>query len=150
MVRALRRCLVLASVSFAGCYTYRYAPEHLTPGTQVAIDLNDAGRVQMGNNVGPEVARIEGALAAVSDSEMTLRVERTIDLRGQIQHWAGEQVLVHAGWYRLVLEKKFSRPRTVALVGSLTAGFVAFMASRGLIGFGNGGDTGKPIDPQPH
>ena len=145
----VRSCwwVVLASGLLAGCYTYTYAPEQPAPGTQLSVDLTDAGRFQLENSVGPEVARIEGDLASTSDSTITLRVARTTSLRGEIQQWAGEPVTLRGGWYRMMRERRFSTPRTVVLVSSMTAGFVAFIASRGLIGLGGGGPGDKPSDP---
>jgi hypothetical protein len=145
--RSWYRWMVLASGLLGGCYTYGYAPESPVPGTSLAVDLNDAGRAQLENNVGPEVATVEGTLASVTDSAMTLQVARTRTLRGSVQPWAGESVTLRTGQYRLVRERRFSTPRTVVLVGSLTAGFVSFAASRGLLGLGAGGGTGGETPP---
>ena len=142
--------MVLASGLLVGCYTYEYLPESPAPGTSVAVELTDMGRVQLENNVGPEVGQIEGVLASVADSSMTLQVARTRSLRGVVQPWGGEPVKLHTGQYRMVRERRFSAPRTVVLVGTLTAGFVSFAASRGLLGLGNSGGGGGETPPPPN
>jgi hypothetical protein len=140
--RSGRWLMALASGLLAGCYTYSYVPEMPAPGTRLSVGLTDAGRVQLENSVGPEVAEIEGDLATTSDTAVTLLVARTKGLRGGVQQWAGEPVTLRTGQYRMVRERRFSAPRTVALVGSMAAGFVAFVATRGLLGFGGGGTSG--------
>jgi hypothetical protein len=102
------------------------------------LDLNDVGRVQLADHIGPGVARIDGWVISCSDSEYTLRAERTIGLTGGTTPWNGEQVVVQKAWVGIAREKRFSAQRTVVLATTVTAGFVAFLASRGLLGFGNG------------
>jgi hypothetical protein len=136
--------LCLAPAVLGGCYTYSYAPTAPAPGVRLALDLNDLGRVQMASHVGPAVARIDGWLVSSNDSEYTLRAERTIGLAGGTTPWSGEQVIVLRAWVGLAREKRFSPQRTAVVATTVTAGFVAFLAARGLIGFGSGspGTTG--------
>lgn len=139
----VRRLLVcLAPAALGGCYTYSYAPSEPAPGVRLALDLNDMGRVQLAEHVGPGVARIDGWVISCSDSEYTLRAERTIGLTGGTTPWNGEQVVVRKSWVGIAREKRFSPQRTVVLATTVTAGFVAFLATRGLLGFGSG--TGDP------
>ncbi len=126
------------------CYAYTPAPTAPAPGARLALDLNDLGRYQLGEHVGPGVARIDGWLVSFSDSQYTLRVERTIGLTGATVTWNGEQVSVSTGYVGLVREKRFSPGRTIVLAGAVTAGFVAFIATRSLTGTGGGDMTGPP------
>ena len=136
---------MLAMGLLGGCYTYAYAPGRPIPGTSIEVQLTDMGRAELANNVGPEILQVEGVLASATDSELTLKVSRTRNLRGIVQPWAGEPVTVRTSQYGLVRERHFSAPRTFVLVGSLTAGFVSFAATRGLLGFGNSsGGGGEP------
>ena len=136
---------ILVTGLLGGCYTYAYAPSMPVPGTSLEVQLNDVGRVQLVNNVGPEILYVEGALASATDSELTLKVSRTRTLRGIVQPWAGEPVTLRTGQYGMVRERHFSAPRTFVLIGSVTAGFVSFAASRGLLGLGNSsGGGGEP------
>jgi hypothetical protein len=130
--------LCLAPAALGGCYTYAYAPSTPAPGMRLALDLNDLGRLQMAEHVGPSVARIDGWVISCSDSAYTLRAERTIGLTGGTTPWNGEEVVVLKSWVGIAREKRFSPQRTVVLATTVTAGFVAFLATRGLLGIGNG------------
>jgi hypothetical protein len=130
--------LCLAPAALGGCYTYAYAPTTPVPGSRLALDLNDLGRLQMADHVGPGVARIDGWVITCSDSAYTLRAERTIGIAGGTTPWNGEQVVVLKSWVSIAREKKFSPQRTAVLATTVTAGFVAFLATRGLLGLGIG------------
>lgn len=133
-----RWLLCLAPAALGGCYTYSYAPSMPAPGVRLALDINDMGRVALAEHVGPGVARIDGWVISSSDSEYTLRAERTIGLTGGTTPWNGEQVIVRRNWVGVAREKRFSPQRTAVLATTVTAGFVVFLATRGLLGSGNG------------
>jgi len=139
--------LCLAPVALAGCYTYTYTPLAPVPGMQVALDLNDHGRAELQNNVGPEVATVEGTLVSNADSTYLIKVSRTISFRGQTHKWAEEPVTVRYAHVGMVRERKFSTPRTVVAVGTFGAGVVAFVVTRSLLSGGSGGSGGN--DPPP-
>jgi hypothetical protein len=107
----------------------------------LALDLNDLGRYQMAEHIGPGVARIDGWVLECSDSAYTLRAERTIGLTGGTTPWNGEQVVVLKSWVSIAREKRFSPQRTAVLATTVTASFLAFLATRGLLGIGSGTDT---------
>jgi hypothetical protein len=133
-----RLLLCLAPAALGGCYTYAYAPTTPAPGVRLALDLNDLGRYQMAEHVGPGIARVDGWVISCNDSEYTLRAERTIGVTGGTTPWNGEQVVVRKSWVGIAREKHFSPQRTAVLATTVTAGFVVFLATRGLLGIGNG------------
>jgi hypothetical protein len=141
---AARGLMCLAVLLSGGCYSYMAAPTRPAPGTRLSIELTDAGRIEMAGHVGPEIDRIEGWLTAYDDSAYILRVERTINLRGGTMPWNGETVLLRTALAARVREKRFSAPRTVVLAGTVTAGFIGFLASRGLLAGGSGSTLGPP------
>lgn len=141
--RLVRAVLGLAPVALMGCYTYTYAPVTPAPGTQLSLGLNDIGRAQLLNNVGPEVANVEGTLVSSADSQYVLKVSRTVTFRGQASTWAGEEVAIRFGYVGLVREKRFAPAQTVMLAGTVAAGLAAFVATRSIIG-GGSGSTGDP------
>lgn len=138
----------VAPAALVGCYTYTYVASMPAPGARVALDLTDVGRVQLADHIGPEVLRIEGWLVSTSDSEFTLRVERTIGIRGGTVPWNGEQVTIRTSYVGLERVKQFSAQRTVVLAGAVAAGFVGLIAGRSLIGGSQGGSDG-PAGPPP-
>lgn len=131
---ALGVCAALAST---GCYTYSaLVPDRPAPGTQLEITLNDRGRVSLEGSIGPEIWQLQGRVTSVEDSGMTISISRVITIEKQITHWAGETVNVRTDYIRSLRERRFSTSRTVALAGTATAGVVAFLATRSLLGFG--------------
>ena len=62
------------------------------PGTQLVIELTDAGRVAMANQMGPDVARFESRLVRQTDSAYVLSVSLVVGLWGAQTRWSGEQV----------------------------------------------------------
>jgi hypothetical protein len=110
----------------------------------VALVLTDQGRVGAGPAIGSGVARVEGALLTATDSDYTLRVSQVTDIRGEVTRWSGEVVTLRRSWIGTAYQRHLSRARTYLLAGTVTAGLVAFAASRGLI-FGGG----PVIEPAP-
>ena len=144
---AVRCALCLAPAVLAGCYSYTYAPTTPAPGLRMSLELNDEGRYRMSGHIGPDIVKIEGWLVTAVDSEYTLRVERTVNIRGGSVPWSGEQVVVLKSYVGIAREKRFSAPKTFMLAGAVTAGFVGFIASRGLSGFGFGSGDTSPGNP---
>ena len=138
----LSGCFVLGT----GCYTLQSAS--LTapqPGTVVALDVNDAGRVALGGTIGPEIGQIEGRLVSQEPSEYVLAVSTVRMLRGGEQVWSGERVRIGRDQVGNAYVRRFDKGRTLAL-GAVVVGAVAAIAlSSDLIGFGREPDP--PIEP---
>lgn len=126
----------------AGCYTYAPLPTlEPVPETRVALVLTDVGRLGAGNDMGPGVARIEGAFVGSTDTDYTLHITGVTDIRGRESHWSGESFSVRRTWVSNAYERRFSKPRTYLLVGALTAGVATFIATRHLFGIGGGPES---------
>jgi len=54
----------LAAVLLSGCYQNTPLMSLPDPGAFVVLELNDQGRIGMVNNIGPDIARVEGVLAS--------------------------------------------------------------------------------------
>ncbi|MGH7754576.1 MAG: hypothetical protein ACREN5_17355, partial [Gemmatimonadales bacterium] len=121
----------------AGCYTYvpLIAPPP-EPDRVLAFDLNDRGRAEVVDNVGPETARVEGTLLRNTDTDYVIRVARVITLRGRAYPWSGETVTLNRSYVSELREKRFSPPRTLVAAGGATVSLVAFIVTRGLGVFG--------------
>ena len=146
MARVPLWMLVVVPV-LAGCYAYvplgGTHPE-TAPGARVAIELTDVGRVGMAPQLGPEVNRIEGVLVTRSDSTYEVGVSMLIGLWGAQSKWAGEQVVIRRDYVRRMGERRFSAWRTGVLAGAASAGVLAFVLTRSLIGGGSTPDTPAP------
>jgi len=141
-VSAAKRLAVCAVVALAGCYTLvparRSAPE---PGSVVALDITDAGRVALGGLIGPEIGQVEGRFVGMDSSEYVIGVTTVRFLRGGDQVWHGENVHIKTAYVASRYERQFSAARTAAL-GAVAVGAVALVAAKSLRGFGQG-DSGK-------
>lgn len=76
-----------------GCHTYLPTQE-LVPvaGREVAVELNDRGRLMVAGQLGESVLRVDGTVVSTTDSMITMRVSRTVQVRGSTVVWAGESV----------------------------------------------------------
>lgn len=145
-----RRALAAAlALGLAGCYTHVPLYTAPQPGMRVLLELNDRGRVALEQNVGPEVAAVEGIVAEVVDSQLVVSVMRTRGLYGSEVRWAGESVVFRPEYLRAMGERRYSRAKTFALASVMASGALAFVATRSLLGGGNedNGGTTPPIVP---
>lgn len=141
-----RLSLAASLVLGTGCYTLKpmtqATPE---PGTVVALDINDAGRVALGGSIGPEVGQIEGRLLTQPNGEYEVAVSTVRFLRGGQQIWSGERVRVTRDQVGNSYVRRFDRGRTIALSAAVVAGVAAVVASRDLFGFG--AEPDPPTEP---
>lgn len=140
--------LVLGSVPYlAGCYASM--PVHGTPaaGTTLVLDLNDRGRVVLGDQVGPSATKIEGEVASASDSVYSLRVRSVSYLNGQANRWSGEPLTVSTNLVSQATQRTFSRGRTTLLGVAAAVTLAVLLKSTNLLGSSSGGDKGNPPPP---
>ena len=127
----------------SGCYVY--VPVQGTPvqGQYVGLDLNDRGRVGLGESLGPAATRIEGTVVLSSDSAYQVSVKKVAYLNGQNNPWTGESLLIKKDFVRDVQGRSVSRSRSF-LLGAAALIVTGLVVSRGLKGGGN-----IPVDPPP-
>lgn len=132
----------------AGCYTYTpLTTLQPAPGTNLSLLLSDEGRMQTARQVGPYTMRIEGQLLSATPADYVLAVTDVVDIRGTRSKWTGESVPLPRTYVAMAYEKRFSRGKTALLASAVTAGIVAIIASRNLLGLGGNGDTGQGPPP---
>jgi hypothetical protein len=115
----------------------------------VVFELNDRGRHELQNNIGPEVASIEGTLRSATDSQFVLSVIAVKGIYGSYSKWTGEQVTIRPEHVRYVRERRYSSGRTFALAGAVASGTLAFIVTRGLLGGATPPDPGGNPPPPP-
>lgn len=116
------------------------------PGQVLVMDLTDQGRVALGPSIGPAATRIEGLLDSRTDSAYVVKVESVVYMNGANNRWTNEPLTIRTDLVRDLRERKFSRSRSVLLAAGIVGGAVAFIASRGLLGFGSPGTDKNPGD----
>lgn len=134
--------LLTAAASLSGCYVYSAAPATPPAGMSLVLELNDQGRVGMGDSIGSSAKVIEGVTINSPDTAYGLRVSRIRYLSGQANNWAGEQLFVPKAFVGTVRQRQFSRSRSLLTGLAITAGVTAFIATRDVLGFGS-----SPKDP---
>lgn len=146
-MRLFRLGFAALTVFLAGCYTLEpaggVAPE---PGSRIAMDLTDAGRVALGGSIGPGVSQIEGRLIGVEGDEYLLAVSSITTFQGGTQVWAGERIRVRSEHVGTVYERRLSAGRSVTLGAVAVAGITAVILGRDLLGFGR--EPGESVDPK--
>ena len=145
------RCCVLAFASglASGCYVYTPVTAAPASGARLSFDLNDRGRVGLGGRIGASATRIEGTLKSDTDSAYNLNMISVEYLNGQANNWTGELLTVSRDFVSDVRERRFSRSRTWLTAAALAAGTIAFIATRGLLGFGSPDRNPGPGEPGP-
>ncbi|MDQ6612665.1 MAG: hypothetical protein M3Y64_09560 [Gemmatimonadota bacterium] len=129
-----------------GCYTLQ--PVVATGpliGTEVALDINDVGRLALATPIGPEIAQLEGRLVRRDSNEYVIAVSVVRQLRDVEQKWTGEKVSLKSEYVSAVHQRKFSRGRS-AIIGAAAVAVVGYLVSRAISGAGQPDTPIVPID----
>lgn len=141
--------MVAVGIPLTGCYTLEPVRGGARPdvGSQVALDVNDAGRVALGGSMGPTISQVEGRLIERDSAHYLVAVSAVQLLQGGEQVWSGERVRLSSEYFTSVYERRFSKSRTVA-VGAASVGALALILARSLfvspapqVEIPGGGDT---------
>src|SRR6266536_847905 len=99
--------VVLCAGAASACYVYQPSTSSLlAPGKSIALDLNDLGRLNLANQIGPEVKRIAGVLVSQTNNDYVLRVSQISFFNGRTSEWSGEAVNVRGDYVSGVYEEK--------------------------------------------
>jgi hypothetical protein len=143
---------LVAAPLVGACYVYRpLTTVEPHSGMHLALDLNDQGRAALVTSVGPEVARVEGALVSAADGAYVVRVSDVFGFRGSRTKWTGETVSLRQEYVQRIREKRLSGGRTAWVVGGVLGAVVGLVAGADLVGIGGEGEGkggGGPGEPQ--
>ena len=142
----------LLSGLLGACYSYRLVPAtEIQPATRVAVVLSDYGRLEASKQIGPQAARVEGAVLSTNDSAYLLSVSGVKPISGSWVRWSGEPVTMRRDYVAFTYERRPSRSRTLLLIGGATFTLLTVMVNFDILGFGGldiplipggGGDPG--------
>lgn len=118
------------------------APE---PGTTVLLDINDRGRVALGDQLGPSTARVQGVIQTQNDTMYVLRISSVQYLNGQSNRWSGEPFSIPSSLVSGATRQQYSRARSVALGVGVVGALVALVLSTNFLTRGSSPPTGEPI-----
>ncbi|HEU4630023.1 MAG TPA: hypothetical protein VFS08_09750 [Gemmatimonadaceae bacterium] len=143
-VRGWTALLLTAVASLSGCYTQVPVAGPPQPGTTLVVDLNDRGRLALGDSIGPSAEQIQGIVEASSDSSYVLRVESVRYLNGQTNRWSGEPLSLRTDLVGRARMRQFSRSRTWAVGLGVAAAVLTFALTTDLFGSGSLGKVHEP------
>ena len=149
--RGIVRIVPMALVLFcAGCY--EYGPMSQAPGNgrqTVELMLNERGRADFVDRLGPDALSFEGTLVGRQDSLVTVDIASVRYVNQSVSKWTGERLVVTSAQMRDIRSKRLSISKTGFAIGSAIGGIVAFIVTRSLL---KGGDTppsgSGPPNPQ--
>lgn len=120
------------------CYTYRLVPSSaIQPATRVAVVLSDYGRMEASRQIGPQAARVEGAVLSTNDSAYLLSVSGVKPISGSWVRWSGEPVTMRRDYVAFTYERHPSPGRTVLLLTGATFTLLTVMVNFNIFGFGS-------------
>lgn len=137
-----RLSLIVAAMVLAGCYTLQPLSTASAPvvGMELALELTDGGRVALTPLMGPDVDLVQGVLLERDTSSYLLAVSQVRLLRSAgVQLWSAEKVRIEVAHVRSLSERRLSRARSL-IAGAAGVGGLAYISTRGLLGFGFGDD----------
>ncbi|HEY1953697.1 MAG TPA: hypothetical protein VGG76_12910 [Gemmatimonadaceae bacterium] len=132
-----------------GCYSYVPSQaSYLEPGREMAVEINDLGRLNINALIGGDVSQIAGILQQQTGTDFTIKVSELTYLNGKSAIWSGEPVTVRQDYVRTVFEKKVSPGKTAAAVLASAGVIGGAVIAHTLVAGGNGnGSEGKPVTP---
>ena len=140
--------VALSLGSVTGCYVYEpVTASMVAPGTAVAIDLNEMGRLNLASLIGPEVRRVSGMLVSESSNEYVVRVNQLTFLNQRESQWGGEALTVRSDYVSALYAERLSASRTALAFAGGAGAVGALLAAKSLLG--NGGGSNDPKPPQP-
>lgn len=157
-IRAVGRTTVVAGYRFlaaagiasvlassTGCYTYpARATSEVTPPALVTVDVTDVGRVELSDQMGTEVKRIEGQVVQRSDSALRLMVTEVSFLNGTSNKWQGQEVTIRPIDVKSLSQRTYSRQRTLLAMLALGGVLVATVATKGFTTLFSGDPSKDP------
>ena len=125
--------------ALTGCHTY-LPPQDQVPvlGQEIAVELNDRGRLLVVPQLGESVLRVHGTLVASTDSTVTMSVSRTVQLQGSSALWTGESVTIPVTGVRGFRLREFSQKRSVAMAVGVAGALAVVAPHLKIVGGGNG------------
>ena len=142
MSRRRRRAglsVVALATALTGCHTY-LPPQDQVPvaGREIAVELNDRGRLLVVPQLGEAVLRVHGTLVSSTDSTVTMSVSRTVQLQGSSALWTGESVTIPVTGVRGFRLREFSQKRSVAMAVGVAGALAVVAPHLKIVGGGNG------------
>ncbi len=135
--------LAVTTVGASACYGYYPPPANLS-GRDIQISLTDSGAVVLAPKIGSGIESVDGKVLADTVSHLMLSVMGTQRRDGVENTWKGETLDVPRSLVAGVMERRFSRARTLLFIAATTIAMVAVKRA-----FGGAGGANAPGNTQP-
>lgn len=133
----------VALVLLGGCYSYSRVASPPPAGTDVEVELTDAGSSDLARLVGPNVVSIRGRVNELGSDTLVLAVESVLKRSGTDEYWSKEPLGIARTSIASIATRKFSAARTGLLVLTAIGGALVVRTVIELAVDGGGGE-GKP------
>lgn len=127
---------VVLQLSTTACYSYTTVQTAPPPGTQVALEVTDEGRVALRDKIGPGVVRLEGTMAGVDSSGLLVDAQAVRQVKGYISDLGGVRVTLPRQYVTRIDERRFNTSRTLIVAGAIVGVVAAFILAKGFGGRG--------------
>lgn len=132
-----------------GCYSYAPLETGVPPaGETIEFHINDRGRFELGERLGPGVAKVEGRLTGTTDDQYLVNVAAVSLLNGERNRWSGESVRLSRGHVDRAAVRTLDKRRSWMAAGVVVVSLGAFIATRGLL-VNFFGDSERPPTTEP-
>jgi hypothetical protein len=137
--------VAVASILNLGCYTAGPIMADPQPAERVVFTLNDRGRAALSQQLGSGPVSVEGLVESADTDAYVVRVSRVSYITAGATTWTGERVRIGRDAVGMMQQRKLSRGRTFMAIAAAGLAFGLFVATRGLVGWGQD----PPIVPPP-
>jgi hypothetical protein len=103
----------------------------------VELLLNERGRADLLDKLGPDALSVEGVLVSRADSSISVTISSVTSISKAVAKWGGEPLTVQMNQLRDVRLKRLSMRKTVVAIGAVVGAGLAFVVTRALGGRGD-------------
>jgi hypothetical protein len=109
---------------------------------QIRVTLTDKGTVAVAPRLGLRATQLTGTVQSMSDSSLSMTVQKVSREGGIEDTYTGEQVSLHGGDFEAVETSRTSVSRSLLLTAVIV--IATFFVAKGVGDISGGGDTGPP------
>ncbi len=135
---------LLAVIVLSGCFSYSRMTSSPPGGTNVEVELTDAGASDLAPLVGPGVVSIRGRVTEFGPDTIRLAVESVLKRSGSDEYWSNEPLAISRASLASIATRKFSALRTGMLALTAIGGALIVRTAIDLAVSGSDGKGKQP------
>ena len=136
--------MLMLLANLVACTEYTPVRGNLEVANQpeIRVTLTDQGKVDVAPRLGLRASQLTGTVQSMSDSSLSMTVQKVSREGGIEDSYTGEQIALHAGDFEAVEKSRTSVSRSLLLTAAIV--FATFFVAKGVGDISGGGDTGPP------